>query len=161
MGKNEVIREILKEIRNQKSEIEAGLISTRQAAKEAPGAMESHSDTTKSQMHTLATNMEKILKEKELIEKFLENLMNAKPEENYSIKLGALTETEDQKHQKTFYLIVPEGGAGVIIQKENTKVVSISPETPLGSELINKKSGDTAILRNKNGEKIIKILNIF
>lgn len=161
MDKNEVVNEILQEIRKQKSEIEAGLVSIRQAAKEAPGAMESHSDTTKSQMHTLATNIENIFKEKEVVEKFLNNLLNEKNEKSNLIKLGTLVETEDQNHQKTFYLLVPNGGAGVIIQKENIRIVSISPETPLGVELSGKKSGDTMTLINKNGEKIIKIVDTF
>lgn len=161
MNKNEVISDVIKELKKQRSEIEAGLNSAKQAAREAPGAMQSHSDTTKSQMYTLAANMENLVKEKEAVEKFLENLKNTKSEKSDSIELGALAETEDQNHQKTFYLIVPKGGAGIIIQKENIRVVSITPETPLGSELLNKKIGDAAVLRNKNGNITLKIIKVF
>ena len=160
MDKAGIVNEIIKELERQRSELETGLASARQAAMESPGAMQSHSDTTKSQMHTLASNIEKLIKEKTSAINALKN-NPASEGSSKKIGIGTLVETEGENGRKIFYLIAPEGGAGAVIERGNEKITSITPGTPLGSALLEKRIGDTAVLKNRTGDRNLKILNIY
>jgi len=161
MDKRGVIKAVLSELERQKSELESGLASAKQTALEAPGAMQSHSDTTKSQMHTLAANIEEIIKEKEIAIRYLDNSLNGGPDKNEVIKEGAFIEVRDENNKKKFYLLVPDGGAGVIVKVGEISVTSLTAKTPLGSALAGKKIGDTVAFQNKTGNRNLKVLNVY
>ena len=161
MDKRGIIKAVLSELERQKSELESGLASARQTALEAPGAMQSHSDTTKSQMHTLAANLEKMIKDKEAAIRYLNDPLNGSPDRNETISNGALIEIQDENNAKKFYLLVPDGGAGVNVNVGNIAVTSLTMRTPLGSALTGKKIGDTAAIQNKAGNRNVKILNVY
>ena len=123
--------------------------------------MQSHSDTTKSQMHALAANIEKMIREKDIAIKYLNDFLNSSSNKNKTVKEGALIEIQDENNAKKFYLLVPDGGAGVIVKVGDVSVTSLTARTPLGSALTGKKSGDTVTLRNKTGDRNLKILNVY
>jgi len=56
--KKKIIAKVIGRLEAKKAELERSLKETRKAATEAPGFMQSASDTTKSQMNTLAHNFE-------------------------------------------------------------------------------------------------------
>ncbi len=161
MDKKEIIRGIIKELERQKSEIDAGLRSTKQAAKDSPSAMESHSDTTRNQMQTLARNLKTMAEEKEAAIVSLKRTFVSNSERFGTAKEGAVVETEFENGEKKRYLIVPEGGAGVYVDENGVQIISITLGTPLGAALVGKKTGEFATLVGKNGERKIKILDIF
>lgn len=141
--------------------MENGLKSARRDAKESPSAIESHSDTTRNQMQTLAANIERAIKEKEIAVNRLKALINSSSEKIDTIKEGALVEIETENGEKNFYIIAPDGGAGASVEENGIRITSITLKTPLGAALMDKKIGETVIIQNKNGNKKIKILNIF
>ena len=159
MNKKTIIRGVIDELERQKNELETGLKSAEEAALESPGAMQSHSDTTKSQMHTLAMNIKNMAKQKETAIGSLNKLMDSEKIFD-SVKEGALVETEGEDGEKNFYIIAPEGGAGATIIREDATIISITLATPLGTALSGKTAGETAILKTKAGERKIKIINI-
>lgn len=161
MDKTSIVNAVIKKLTRQKTGLETGLVSAKRAALESPGAMQSHSDTTKSQMHTLAANIEKLIKEKTAAINALKTSAISEPGNHNQIKLGTLVEIEGQNEQKIFYLIVPEGGAGAVVKVDGVTVISLTTKSPLGSALFNRKIGETVILENKNGKKILNISNIF
>jgi transcription elongation GreA/GreB family factor len=160
MDKKTVIKGVIEELERQRGELETGLRSAEQAAIDSPGAMQSHSDTTKSQMHTLAMNIKNLVKQKDAAIRSLNKLMDS--EEVFdSVKEGALVETTGENNEKNFYIIVPEGGAGTTIVREGAAIISITLATPLGTALSGKTNGENAILKTRSGERKIKIINIF
>ena len=160
MDKKAVIAGIIGELENQKIEMEKGLVSTRQAAKESPSAMESHSDTTRNQMQTIAASIERAVKEKETAIAMLKKYSDSGEKIN-TVKDGTVVEIEGERNEKKIYIVVPEGGAGAMINLNGAAITSITLKTPLGAALANKKAGETAILKNASGERKLKILGIF
>jgi len=160
MNKEAAIKGIIKELERQRLELENGLKSAKRDAKESPSAMESHSDTTRNQMQTLAANIERTIKEKEMAILSLNKFLNSSEKQSDTAKEFALVEIENESGEKRFYAIVPEGGAGATIDEGGVPITSITLKTPLGIALTNKKIGETAIIQNKSGNRTIKILNI-
>jgi len=160
MDKRAVMRGVIMELERQKSELEAGLNSAKQAAKDSPSAMESHSDTTRNQMQILATNFKTMAEEKEIAIRSLNKLLDSGKNHFDSVKDGAVIETEGENKEKRFYAVVPEGGAGATVNENGIMVTSITLKTPLGKALADRKTGETATLLGKNGERKIKILSI-
>jgi transcription elongation GreA/GreB family factor len=161
MDKRSAIGAIIKELERQKLELENGLKSAKQAAKDSPSAMESHSDTTRNQMQILGDNIKRMIEEKGKALDSLKKIMDSSEGVFDSVQDGAVIETEGEKNEKHFYVIVPEGGAGATIDQNGVPITSITLKTPLGTALAGKKTGDTAIVQNKNGDRKIKILGIF
>ncbi len=159
MDKKAIIRGVMDELERQRTELETGLRSAEQAAIDSPGAMQSHSDTTKSQMHNLAVNIKSLIRQKETAIRSLNKLMSSN-EIFDSVEEGALIETAGENSEKNFYIIAPEGGAGATIVREGASIISITLATPLGMALSGKKIGGTAILKTRTGERKIKIINI-
>ncbi len=159
MDKKTVIKGVIDELGRQRAELETGLKSAEEAALESPGAMQSHSDTTKSQMHTLAMNIKNMVKQKETAIGSLNKLMDSEKVFG-SVKEGALVETKGEDGKENFYIIAPDGGAGATIVREDATIISITLATPLGTVLSGKTAGETAILRTRTGERKIKIINI-
>lgn len=65
MNKKALLASTILELEKQKNNLTASVETTHQIAVEAPGAMQSHSDTTKAQTHILADNLRNLLAEKE------------------------------------------------------------------------------------------------
>ena len=58
-----------------------------------------------------------------------------------SIRLGALVLLEDGDSQQRLILLAPAAG-GLKLKHAGTEIMLISPESPLGRELLGKKCGD-------------------
>ena len=103
--------------------LEKSLAAAKRAQREAPSAMESHSDTTKSEMEKLVTALEMNLGRLKESEKKLEN---------YELRYF---ETDGRK-----IVLVPEGMGGDKIGE----ILLVSETTPLGQKLSSQdaKSGN-------------------
>ncbi|GEM_PF-947181 len=132
------------DLRNTKIQLE----QTKQAAVEAPGAMQSHSDVSKSQYSCLASNLyEQIIE----LEKGLEILKDYKIKDSTQKKIiiGSLIETTHNSQEK-IYFIFPVGGGKVIENYNlNNKITIITPQSPLGNLLLDKKVGDLIIIMQR------------
>jgi hypothetical protein len=57
MSRNEIFQSIISQLEKEKLELEEALANSKAAAKEAPGAMQSHSDTTRAQEQTRSAEL--------------------------------------------------------------------------------------------------------
>ncbi len=144
MDKRVLVSAIIEKLLGEKSQIEAGLAATNKGIDEAPGAMQSHSDTTKFQMNLVANTIARSLQEKEQaifhLQSFVGTPLNQTATD--SVRLGAVVEliTPDGA-QKLAYAILP-GGAGTDIDFEGWSLTVITPQSPLTRRFIGKKVGD-------------------
>jgi len=110
---------------DQKERLLKSIERAKEARDNAPGAMESASDTRRSQAERLLTTLEDQLKE-------LDKYTNG-------VNLSQLSFVEvDINSVPKKFLLVPEGLGG----EEIDGVRLLSVDTPLGQSLLNKKQGD-------------------
>ena len=114
----------------------------------SPSAMESHSDTTKSQYEKLVYALEQKLKELDRMISHIPDKILTKSD----VSLWQVVEF-DLGENKLTVMLVPEGFGG----KKFDTVTTLAINTPLGSAIENKTIGKEFLFGDKKG-KIIKIL---
>ncbi|MEK7635928.1 MAG: GreA/GreB family elongation factor [Patescibacteria group bacterium] len=155
-----LIEAVINELKRQESEIENSLKATRKAAIEAPGAMQSKSDTTKFQMNILSDTLRATISEK----KNAISILSAFPESQLkllnSVQIGAIVELQKNKENFYFYFVLPEGG-GVEVKYDTKRITIITPKTPIARSLIGKNEGDLVEFKTPTGIiQEIKIISI-
>lgn len=75
-----------------------------------------------------------------------------------AIDLGALIQVECQKRQ--FHYFVTQRGGGKSIVFEGKTVQLITPQTPLGEELMDKCVGDEAEVESQGASRVYKIIQL-
>src|ERR1700733_4097927 len=73
------------------------------------------------------------------------------------IELGALVELE-RDGENSFYFIGPRAG-GTEILHDKKEILVITPQSPLGKQLLGKKSGDTLQLKLDGETRAVKIIS--
>lgn len=155
MDKNTLLEIVIEKLKTEKQDIETGLKTAKQTAVDAPGPMQSHSDTTKFQMNVLFENLKQTLEEKENSINTLISFSKNQPSSLTTVQLGSVVELKDSGEIK-FYFILPAGG-GIKVEKDNKIITAITPQTPLATALQGKNKGDKIKFRTKEME----IINIF
>jgi transcription elongation GreA/GreB family factor len=74
------------------------------------------------------------------------------------IGIGALIELE-QLGEKDFYFLGPRAG-GTEIEHDKKEILVITPQSPLGEQLIEKKAGDTLQLKLGKETRAAKIVSV-
>lgn len=130
--KSKVLRLLKRTVKEKIQTIEASIESAKTAALEAPGFMQSASDTTKSEMGQL---IEGLIKEKA---KYKKLLFEIDEQENkfYDSNLFKLIGNDEKK----YFFIIKNGGA-INITLADKNVTSISPDTPLAKKIMTKDVG--------------------
>lgn len=124
MDKLQIVNEFL--IKRKENLLKV-LKGAKEARDNAPGAMESHSDTSRSQNEKLVAALEQQLKDLDgITEKIANN-----PSSLMFFKVNI-------KGEEKKFIIVPAGAGGA--ESEETQL--LSEETPLGLELIQRKTGE-------------------
>jgi len=137
--KNELIRLIEAEIAIDESQL-AALVSQ---ANDAPGAMQSHSDTTKSQFSNMAAQHQASIADRRESLAILKELeMTALT--NEAINVGSMVKAQREVGE-TWYIMMPIGG-GRTITTSNMSITVITPGTPIGDLIFGKMPGDTVNL---------------
>ncbi|MBI5220874.1 MAG: GreA/GreB family elongation factor [Candidatus Liptonbacteria bacterium] len=176
MNKQLVLKAILQKIREEEAELKRNLEDTRRAAQEAPGAMESHSDTTRAQMQVRAGELVTLIQDKELAIRELVRLqvqasgqthnlpLADRPRGEYgdapageTIQPGSLVSVE--REGKTAWHLVLNGSGGTVAEVDGQNVLVITPKAPLGRALLGKKAEDVAPLLIGGKEIKLKILS--
>lgn len=76
-----------------------------------------------------------------------------------SIDLGALVELQKSR-ETSFYFIAPRAG-GTEIMHEKREILVITPESPLGSQLLGRKAGDKCLLDLAGQKQQFKVAAIW
>ncbi len=162
MDKQEILQGVIEKIQQEIQDAEQSFESTRNAAIEAPGAMQSHSDTTKFQMGQLAGKIQNSIYEKRLAIKTIQNIIDSdlSPDSDIDkIKVGSLVEILNESKISEFYYILPVGG-GTKITCKNKIVSVITPQTPLATALIGKQKKDAVKLQTGYMQRELTITNV-
>ena len=160
LNKNALIDVILVTLEKEKADNEESLKQTRQAAMDAPSAMQSHSDTTRSQMEHLAENFERFIAQKKAAIENLGTFKKEIPTSGDGIKIGSLIEVADEKNTRHFYFILPFGGGVTVTDKEGRSIVVLSASASLGRALLGKKSGNNVTMSMGGKTRALRIISV-
>lgn len=159
MDKKSIVLLVIKKLEEAKEADEKSLAAARQAVVNAPGAMESHSDTTRSQMSQVAESVERAIADKAHTIYILSQFVRTKREDESTpdrIQPGTLVDVEDEKGGVESYLILPVAG-GVEVVIDHKKVTVITTKSPLGALLIGKSEQEVIALRMGVVVKTLKV----
>jgi hypothetical protein len=129
---------------------------------DAPGAMQSHSDTTRFQLTSIVDGLEKSYQEKskelELLNQFLQTDFN---NSKFDISvIGSVVTIKKSNNLLENYFIVP-GGSGIKVDYNGKKIVCITPASPLGKAIIGKKKGQSFAYSIGGMSQNIEMIEIF
>ena len=74
------------------------------------------------------------------------------------IALTALVEL-DAKGERTLYFLGPKSG-GIEVRIQGTEILVITPESPLGQQLVDKKAGDTIQLQTRGPAQKFRVVSV-
>ena len=128
-NKKEIFRETVNLLQKSLDGVKNSAKSTNERAIAAPGSMVSYSDTSKSQLQTLAYSLNERIYSLEIE---LNSLKNHKIEDNKDIvSLGALVELEELDTGQSKLLYVLPTGGGTMIKTTKGLVNIITLKSPL------------------------------
>jgi len=160
MDKKALVEKVVEKLQKEVTELEESMLSMKQAAVEAPSAMQSHSDTTKFQMNALKDDVEKQFstknKELEMLEKFEIMPLSSSKE----IQNGSMIKIQDGEKEINYLFL--EGGSGIQVEDElGNKIIVVGGGSPMGKILAGKKSGDEIITQFGSKERMIRIIDVW
>ncbi len=157
MDKKDFIEQVVILMEGESEKIKSSFESSRKAAIEAPGAMQSKSDTTKSQMSVLAGNFhDSFLKLQSSIAAIKRIDVSKKYER---VGVGAIVLVQEGK-TKAYYFVMPPDSGSHEVQYGDGKVCTISLNSPIAQALVRKKAGEQIKFQVPAGLRIFRILQI-
>jgi Transcription elongation factor, GreA/GreB, C-term len=159
MDKQKLLQCVIETLAQREESTKQNLEITRQAAIDAPGAMQSHSDTTKWQMSQRAGAIGQSLLETQKGLGALKRLMNHLP----SITRGsvyAIVEVENfADGSKTKYFLLPAGG-GNTYEAEGEKITILNIGAPLARVFIGVVAGDEVEVKIQETTRRFNIVSV-
>ncbi len=153
------IKKVLEKMDSEIAELESGARSNHKASVDAPGAMQSHSDTSKFQNKVAEENIVQIISKRKNQRAAIEEMKI--PDAVNDSGIGTFVLVEDDGIEKR-YAILP-GGAGMEVWdgEELDLYIVITPETPIGKALMGKRPGNKAVFRIGKKEKRIIVKKVW
>jgi len=161
LSKKEIIQKVIELLSENVKILEGSLTGINDSINDAPGAMQSHSDTTRSQltsvMNTAHKSFNEKIKELEYLKEFSKkDLTEIRFKE---ARIGVIVVLEKENGAVENYFLLP-GGSGIKLDYKGEKLVCITPSSPLGKALIGKKKDENFLLNMGNISQKIKIVDL-
>ncbi len=150
-----VVRQLEEEI----AQLEVVLGVTHQTINDSPGAMQSHSDTTRYQTTAVANEQTRSLgmKYRSLSDiRFFATTRSLGQDDE--ICLGAVFSIDDGS--EISHLILLPGNGGITVPFGDREYFTMTPEAPLAKQLLGRKCGDSVKFVQGKRSRDIKIIEI-
>lgn len=157
MDKQKIVKALLTELDKDYSKLLKIYEEHKQGCIEAPGPMQSHSDTSRFQLGKLADETAQRL---EKLEKLIRFFKQIEIKKNNDIQVGTLVKIEEDGEIIYFY-ITPEGVGGQKFESEGVLIQTISMDSPFGKALFSKKPKQEIELQVPVGIRKLKILDCY
>lgn len=141
LDKKQVVKAILVDLEKRKAELLNSVENFRKSAGEQSKSIESWSDSSRAQFNMMGGAFKKDAKQIESAISFLKTLEG---DSNGFIGTGSLAAVKEDGQEK-FFFIVPEGSGGFAVEVDGKDVLVIAVASPMGSILVGKKAGETAV----------------
>jgi transcription elongation GreA/GreB family factor len=142
MKKSMIIAVVLEHLRADFERRQAAAKRTREQGNDAESKSEGKYDTRSTEENYLADGLARQALEAAAAAEAIEKMPNRDFAVGEGIDIGALVELEFAKETE-FFLIATAGGGTEVVWNKKTIVV-LTPESPLGSQLIGRHAGERA-----------------
>lgn len=140
------LEELKKQLRLKRKKLLFGIESAKKVRDQSPSAMESHSDTSRSEKEKLIFALENDLKK---LDEIISSVPNKLNNSNDNSIVSEWRYIEISLAGKLLRIcIVPEGIGGEVIND----IRLLSSKTPLGEVILGKKKGDLFIFNQQEGK---------
>lgn len=157
MNKKNLVENLLINLEKKAEESRNSIESARQAVIAAPGAMQSKSDTTKSQMSRLA---ESYIVSHQQIQRCISALKEVDLSKEYKmVEIGTIVKVKEEKDEN-YYFILPLDYGSQSIKFEGKEVNAIAAKSPIAQALLNKKVGNVINAKVPAGLRVFRIIEI-
>lgn len=159
MNKQKLLECVIDTLTQGEKSVKQSLETTRQAAIEAPGAMQSHSDTTKWQMNQRAGAIEQSLFETKQALGALKRLRDHSP----AITKGSVYAIIEVKNlgdgSWAKYFLLPAGG-GNTYEVEGEQITILNIGAPMARALIGVVAGDEVEVKIQEKTRQFKVVSV-
>ena len=160
MEKRVLLASVIDQLRTEIAGSEASLARVRQAAIEAPGAMQSKSDTTKAQLSSVANQMLKLITDKcRAVSHLVQFESQTGWEQCTTVIAGALVDVEIDGREGRRFLLLPDGG-GMKVDDNGISVQVLTLAAPLAVELRGRGVGEGDQISLSGRQRTFRITRI-
>lgn len=159
MNKQKLLQCVIETFTQREKGAKQSLETTRQAAIEAPGAMQSRSDTTKWQMSQHAEAIERSLFETQQVLSTLKRLMDNPPTvtKGSSYAIVEVKNLDDGSRAK--YFLLPAGG-GDTYEVDGEEIIVLSVGTPMARAFIGAVAGDEVEIKIQGTTRRFSVVSV-
>lgn len=159
MNKQKLLQCIIEALTKREKSAKQSLETTRQAAIEAPGAMQSHSDTTKWQMSRRAEAIERSLFETQQALGTLKFIRDYPPTiiKGSSFAIVEVKNLNDGLMAK--YFLLPAGG-GDTYEVDGEKITVVNMGAPMARAFIDAVAGDEVEIKIQGTTKRFSVVSV-
>ena len=147
ISKRIIVQQIIEQLTQQLATLADASRAMHADASDEQNVAEDKFDTRGLETAYLASSHARLATEAEQALSAYQNLNLRDFEENALIDLTALVELESNG-VRTHYFLGPKGG-GIEVQHRGSEILVITTESPLGQQLMGKKTGDRVKLQNR------------
>lgn len=156
MNKEIVIQKVVELLKQRVQGIERSIQQALQDAREAPSAMESHSDTSRSEKQRLAANFEQDKTKLAHVMKFVRTIDSSRA--LATVQNGSLIQAQENETITWYFMIPAQGGDHLTINNE--VLITLSPDSLIGKSFMGKKQNDTVKFQSPKEIRTITIKQI-
>lgn len=156
--KRQLVDALVREIEESIERLKVSFESTRQAAIQAPGRMQSRYDTTKEEQSKVADGIGMQILKHEAALASVRSFSRSGEQTGDVVTTGSLVLVKSAV-EEVYFLIVPSG-AGRTVVVEDKEITSISPEAPIAAALLGHRSGDQVIFTIGTERRTLTILSV-
>jgi transcription elongation GreA/GreB family factor len=159
MDKAAILAAVIQRLEEEMEQAQRSLASTHRAMVDAPTAMQSYSDTTRSQLEPVIGSLKKSVAEKGRAISTLRQLAAEAFAPLDRVRLSAVVRVQAAPSASAIYILLPEaGGTRVAVNDEDVWV--ITPTSPLATALLGKGRGDHAEFGDGPDRRTLTILEV-
>ena len=163
INRKQIISLVIEKLQAEIKEQENVHNKTRQASIEAPGAMQSHHDTSKEDLGRLADNLEIAVKEKQQALNYFQRLIKRhlgldKVDVGNLVCVEEISNGQPTGYRYNYFIV--EYGGGYQIESDKDQVTLVSVNSPIGNSILGKQKGQSVKISLPNTTKTLKILDI-
>ncbi|MEI8293393.1 MAG: hypothetical protein WCG66_05275 [bacterium] len=140
MKKSKIIEAVLEHLREDFGRRQAAARRTRQQGNDEESKAEGKYDTRSTEENYLADGLARQALEAAAAAEAIEKMPARDFADGEPIDLGALVELEFPKETELFFIATAGGGTEVVWNKKT--IVVLTPESPLGSQLLGRRAGE-------------------
>ncbi len=160
MDKKKLLQLVFEKLCEEKSKLERAARAAHRAAVEAPGAMQSHSDTTKFQMNLASDQMKELVATHAQAIRILSAFLPAwEPKPATTVGLGSLIKVGDDAEQERWYFLLPTGG-GTTVAVDGRSITVITPQTPITTAFLGKGTGEIVQIKTPRGSRTFTVVEV-